>query len=225
VANKLNSVCLYFGTFNPVHTGHLMIAQAALNQFSLALGVRSVVFIPAANPPHRLNEPDLLDACDRLKLLELATADHPGFEVNDIELQRTGPSYTVDTVRALAAQNKIQLPVPIIIGSDALAQLASWHEPESLADMACFLQIPRPGYAAIKQIEIPVTEKAAQPGVMPTMQTLSLNTHSIEMPTLSLSASWLRKQLKHHTPETKYSLRYFLPDPVWQYIQTHNLYS
>ena len=214
-------VCLYFGTFNPVHTGHLMIAQSALNQFADSLGIRSVIFIPAAHPPHRLEEEDLLDARQRLKLVTLATVDHPAFEVNDIELRRTGPSYTIDTLRALHAQGKIHWPTPMIIGSDALAQLASWHEPDALIKNVCFLQIPRPGHDTVEKIHIP-----SQSGVFTERP---LNTHRLTMPELSLSASWIRHQLKDviNSPRSSNhvsSLRYFLPDPVWHYIRNNSLY-
>lgn len=230
MANKRTpTICLYFGTFNPVHMGHLMIAQAALNQFSSLLNIGSLMFIPAGQPPHRLNDADLLQASQRLKLLELATGDHPLFEVNGLELQRTGPSYTVDTLRALQAESKIQTPVPMIIGSDALMHLSSWREPQALAEMVCFLQIPRPGYEVVKQVEIPMPGEFLPNGQAAPMQTVTLNTHCIAMPPLSLSASWIREQVKQSakngSDKESYALRYFLPDSVWRYIQDNGLYQ
>lgn len=204
--------CLYFGTFNPVHTGHLMIAQAVLRQFSNTdASIKTVTFIPAGSPPHRHHELDLLDAGHRLRMVQLATASNPSFRVSDVEIQRNERSYTVETLRQLMNQGKIQAPAPMIIGSDALASLATWREPDALIDLACFLQAPRPGVDWVDSIEL-------------NGRTIPLNTRRIDMPMLALSSSWVRDNLRNpaHPPD---GLRYFLAEPVRRYIQDNRLYS
>lgn len=203
--------CLYFGTFNPIHTGHLMIAQAALRQFSNTLGLNTVTFIPAGNPPHRFHEDDLLDARRRYKMVELAIAANPAFTVSDIELQRTERSYTINTLRVLIQHKGLKAPIPMIIGADALAGLASWHEPEELIKTVHFLQAPRPGQDWVDTITL-----QGQP--------IPITTSRIEMPALSLSSSWVRRQLSTSAASDA-ALRYFLPEPVRHYIDANQLYQ
>jgi nicotinate-nucleotide adenylyltransferase len=187
-----------------------MIAQAVLNQFASALGTDGVTFIPAGHPPHRSHQNDLLDARRRLHMVELATAPHPRFVVDDLELHRTEPSYTVETLRLLQRQGKIQCPVPFIIGSDALQGLASWREPKILIEMACFLQAPRPNCAFVSHIEIDG-------------QRLALNTQAIAMPMTALSSTWVRDTVKNPTQGAA-ALRYYVPELVRQFIQDNHLY-
>lgn len=205
---------LYFGTFNPIHAGHLIIAQAVLNQFGEA-GIHGVTFIPAGNPPHRHAEPDLLDARRRLAMVRLATGTHPDFQVSDIELQRAAGrndvSYTVDTLRLLVAEHGMQPPVPLIIGSDALGKLAGWREPEALIELAYFLQAPRPEYPPVESLMIGKRE-------------LPLRTQMIDMPMLAISAVWIRRALRSSACRTE-ALRYMLPEPVRQYIRENHLYT
>jgi nicotinate-nucleotide adenylyltransferase len=199
--------CLYFGTFNPIHAGHLMIAEAVLNQFGPSLGLERICFIPAGVPPHRYQEQDLADAKHRLNMVRLATARHPRFWVLQDEIGKAGPSYTVETIESLLARGLVQAPVPMIIGSDALTRLSTWHRPEDLAELVCFLQMPRPGTEPVQHLQI-------------NGQTLPLRTHAIEMPTLSLSSSWVREQARQGK-----SLRYFVPEPVREYIRDNGLYA
>ena len=188
-----------------------MIAQAALQQFSTSLGITSITFIPAGNPPHRYQENDLLNARRRFKMVELAIADNPAFRISDIELKRNERSYTMVTLRGLIKTGQIQPPVPMIIGADALLGLASWREPQALIETVHFLQAPRPGYTPIASIEL-----EGKP--------IPLLTSAIEMPALSLSSSWIRSQLVAQKAELE-TMRYFLPEPVRQYILANSLYK
>lgn len=188
-----------------------MVAQAALQQFSKSMGIRTVTFIPASDPPHRHQETDLLDARRRFKMVELAIATHPGFRISDIELRRNERSYTIETLRQLIANGQAQAPVPMIIGADAIAGLASWREPLAMIETVHFLQAPRPGYPPVESIEI--DGKA-----------LPLKTSAIDMPTLSLSSSWIRRTIAQNNPPQSEALHYFLPEPVRQYILANDLY-
>lgn len=200
--------CLYFGTFNPIHSGHLMIAQAVLNQ--AGLGLDGIYFIPSGISPHRSQESDLAEAGHRLKMVKLATASNPAFWVLEDEIHKESPSYTAETVEALLAEGLVEAPVPIIIGSDALSGLSTWHRFEDLVKLAYFLQMPRPGTDFITEIQ-------TAEGKLP------LNTQAIDMPMLSLSSSWIRSLIRQ-TKGNCAGLRYFLPEPVRQYIQNNHLY-
>ncbi len=187
-----------------------MIAQSAFEQFSGVLGFDYVAFMPAGNPPHRHQETDLLAADWRLRLVEAATAHSPHFRVNDFECKKAGRSYTVDTLRALAQAKAITLPVPFIIGSDALRQLDSWHEPQALMEMVHFLQAPRPESHWVDSVFI-------------AGETRPLATSRIEMPPLGISSTWIRQQLSAGT--TPESVRHYLPEPVRRLIHWNRLYQ
>lgn len=202
------STCLFFGTFNPVHQGHLMMAQSVLDQFSQSHGIHSVTFIPAARPPHRETDPDLASFRHRLKMVALATADHPGFRVSDVEQSLDGPSYTIRTIEALAPDPAVR--VPMIIGSDALARLQSWHRPQDLVRRVLFLQAPRPDYPWVDVLPFPDGP-------------VSLATERIQMPPLAVSSTEIRRKLAEGLPHPG-SLRYMLPPDVRRFILENRLY-
>lgn len=205
----LSGCCFYFGTFNPIHAGHLMIAQSALSQYGAVLGFDGVTFMPAGNPPHRHAEDDLLAADLRFQMVRRATAGHPQFEVSDFELGLPGKTYTAETLRLLEQQGLIRFPVPFIIGSDALAQLHTWHQPEALIDMVHWLQAPRPDCAWVDSVSL-------------NGQRVPLHTSRIEMPPLAISSTGIREMLKA-TGDVS-ALRYFLPESVRQFVAWNGLY-
>ena len=127
---------VFGGTFDPVHIGHLAIALAALESARLD----RVIFVPASRSPLKDRGP-YASAEDRLAILEAATKDEPRFAVSRIELDRDGPSYTVDTLEALRGEGDLHL----ILGSDALADLGRWRRPERVRELATILVARRPG--------------------------------------------------------------------------------
>jgi nicotinate (nicotinamide) nucleotide adenylyltransferase len=127
----------FFGTFNPIHWGHLAMAHQALQQF----GLQRVVFIPSPQPPHRLHDADMAPAPDRLAMARLATAPFSGFSVNPLEFDRDGPSYTVDTLAQLHPTSC--LPIPLIMGYDAALSLPTWHRANELLQRCTVLVAPR----------------------------------------------------------------------------------
>ncbi|MGJ4729287.1 nicotinate-nucleotide adenylyltransferase [Luteimonas sp. SDU101] len=129
---------LYGGTFDPVHHGHLAIARAARDALRVP-----VHFMPASDPPHRA--PPGADASRRAAMLALAIADEPDFHIDLRELRRDGPSYSVDTLRALRAELGPAAPVALLIGADSLLGLPSWHAWRELFDLAHFVVADRPG--------------------------------------------------------------------------------
>ncbi|MGB1126786.1 MAG: nicotinate-nucleotide adenylyltransferase [Opitutales bacterium] len=139
-ATPKQRVALYGGAFDPVHMAHIGVALAASEQYQLD----RVVFIPVAQSPLKNKAPVASDA-QRLRMLELATAEHDRFVVDNRELRRGGLSYTVDTVRGFVASEP-EAELFLIIGADQLEQIDQWHSIEALAEMVTFLVLARPGY-------------------------------------------------------------------------------
>ncbi len=130
---------LFCGTFNPIHIGHLIIAECARAQFNLD----KVLFVTSPNPPHR-NE-DLLDAESRHELVEAAVDENPAFEACRMELERKGPSYTVDTVKQVrTAYGEVE--IYLIIGGDNLSQLKTWKDIDELVKLCHIAVVPRLRY-------------------------------------------------------------------------------
>ena len=180
---------VFGGTFDPVHVGHLAIAQAALD----TAGLERIVFVPARRSPLKSSEPVASEA-DRLAMLVLATKDEPRFSVSRLELDRDGPSYTVDTLDALRPTGDLYL----ILGSDALADLAQWRSPERIKILATILVARRPG----------APEPDAASGA-----------RAFDAPCLDISSRELRARASRGL-----SLRYLVPDDVWRHIAQSGLY-
>jgi len=132
---------IYGGSFDPVHLGHLLVAQAAIEE----LGLDRLFFIPAAHSPFKPANQHT-SAALRLKFLRLALAGKPNCEVDDQEIRRAGISYTVDTLRDYACKYP-GAELFCLIGADNAAKLNEWREPETLAKLAEFVAVPRPGGA------------------------------------------------------------------------------
>ncbi len=182
---------LFGGTFDPPHMGHLAVAHVAVDQ----LGLDEVRFVPAGEPWQKADR-YVSEPIHRLAMVELATADEPRFVVDDLEIRRTGPSYTIDTVRAFEA------PVTVILGADAAASIPTWERAEDLLDIAEIAVIPRPGVDMDHVL-------ATIPGTL----------HALSMPTIDLSATEIRMHAA-----AGHSLRYLVPDPVVDYITANGLY-
>lgn len=193
------------GSFNPVHSGHLVLAQDALEQFGLA----RVVFVPAAQPPHKPS-PGLAPASDRLEMLRLAVSGDARFEVSDIELQRGGVSYTVDTLRQFREQRP-GAPLSFIIGGDTLRELHTWREIYTVLDLADLVTVARPGFRSDDLNEATLRLRDPWP------RRLAANVatgHLIEISSTDVRARVARGQ----------SIRYLVPAAVEQYILSRALY-
>jgi nicotinate-nucleotide adenylyltransferase len=128
------------GTFDPVHAGHLAAADAAC----LALGLERVILIPSHVPPHRAAQPQASEY-HRFAMVSLAVGSHPQFAASDLELRRPGPSYTADTLRRLHQDGLPASQLFFILGTDACAEIAAWHQYPAVLDLANFVVISRPG--------------------------------------------------------------------------------
>ena len=207
------SVGVLGGTFDPIHVAHLAIAEEARE----SLGLEKVLFIPAAMPPHKVDRP-VSEPHHRLAMVELAIADNPAFEASRIELGRTGPSYTVDTLETLAdAARGGDVPgtegerpdLVLILSAEAFRDLRTWRRPERILELARLAVVPRDGF--------PDASRAFLAEHFPGFEDRAA---FLGGPRLRLSASELRERAAHGR-----SLRYLVPDAVAAYIGDHGLYS
>ena len=189
------------GTFNPPHLGHLVCAQEAY----LQLGLQRVMLIPARIPPHKPVE-DEPGAEHRLELCRMAIRDDERFTVSDVEIHRTGPSYTVDTLKELkshAPDNQLFL----IVGGDVAAGLPQWREPEEVLSLATLAVAKRRG-----------TSRAAVAGALDRLAG-GERAEFFRMPRIGVSSTMIRRRVRAGQP-----IRYLVPDAVAGYIDEHQLY-
>ena len=195
------TIGLLGGTFNPVHAGHLAIAREALRLFALD----AIWFIPCAVPPHKPASA-LASNTDRLAMLRLAIAGEPRFDALPIEYDRPGPSYTIDTVRALQARHPGTTFV-FIIGADTLPELHTWHQPLELLALVRIVTLARPGF-----IPDPAALHLPPPWPEKLLADLRIGTPC------DVSSRGLRAQIAAGQPVS------LVPESVMRYIQEHHLY-
>jgi nicotinate-nucleotide adenylyltransferase len=184
------------GTFDPVHLGHLRAAEAARE----ALRLEKVLFVPAGTPPHR-SQP-LASARDRWTMVCLATAGHPAFEPCDFEIERPGPSYTVDTVTALRAAHP-GAEVFLVVGSDTCPEIDSWRDRERLVSLC----------------RVAVIERPAEDGRARPVQELPAWAEPVAGAGLPISATQIRRLAAEGR-----SIRYLVPESVADYVIRRGLY-
>ncbi len=204
------------GSFNPIHYGHLLMADEVLEQLALD----RVLFVPAAQPPHKPASA-LAPAADRYAMVSLATAGHPRFEVSDLELSRPGPSYTVDTLQALASRGDTLF---LILGSETYLDLLSWRSPRRVAELARLVVVPRAGSAfdpesaAAQKVLREIGAERIVTVEGPTVPDRAvLLVHATSLP---LSSSELRRRAREGR-----SLAFRLPDALVAYIRARRLYQ
>ena len=197
----MNKLGLLGGTFDPFHFGHLAAADAAMDCADLD----RVVFIPAAQPPHR--PPAIASPQQRLEMCRLGIEDEPRFEVSEMELKREGPSYTVDTLEEMR-RSQPQDQLFLILGWDAARLFSTWHRPDDVRELAAIVVVARPGSAA------PREEDLKGVGLEKAKVVLCLRT------TPDVSASEIRGALAAGEPITGK-----VPSAVEKYIASHRLYA
>ncbi len=190
------------GTFDPPHHGHLILGEYAAD--SLALD--KVLFIPAAEPPHKQTEYKT-PVEHRLAMLALAAADNPRFELSRIDVDRAGPHYSFDTVQIVQQQNPAA-EIYFIMGADSLRDLPLWYRPADFIRLCWLAVLRRPDVEASPTMHAALLPELAQRVVM------------IDAPQIEISSSDIRQRL-----QTGHSIRYLLPDNVRSYIQKHELYQ
>lgn len=204
------------GTFNPVHLGHLRIAEAARE----AAGLAQVLFIPAVDPPHKALAGDV--AFDlRYAMVQMAIADHPAFAVTDIETRRQGKSYTVETLTALRA-DRSEDELYFIVGSDSFLEIGLWHRFTEIFSLASLIVVSRPGSLVTEPIEqLPeVVRGSFSQESIDCLRHVTGNTiRFVEDCRLEISSSHLRELVAEGR-----SLRYLVPPVVSTYIAQKGLY-
>lgn len=203
--SRSEKIGVFGGSFDPVHMGHLTIAQDAVEQLELD----RLIFVPAAVPPHK-QEKTLAEGRHRLEMLKLATAGNLSFEVSDIELRRGGVSYTVDTMAQIQADHP-GAELFFIVGLDSLTILHSWKNVEKLLEICTLVPFARGGEDSVRvagQIQLSNDWKNRLLGRL-------IRIHEIE-----ISASEIRMRLAEGL-----SIRYLVPSEVEMYIAEHGLYG
>lgn len=187
------------GSFNPVHHGHLVCARHVAER----LGFDTVVLIPSANPPHKPAAADLASAEHRVRMCRLVVGGLGGFEVDDLETKRTGPSYTIDTIRALKKQGWPE--VNWLIGADMVRSLPTWHEPDALLEEVSFHILTRPGWS-FDWDTLPA-------------QFRGLEANVVDGPLIEIGATEIRRRVRSGWP-----IDFLTPAPVVEYIGLAGLY-
>jgi nicotinate-nucleotide adenylyltransferase len=213
------------GSFNPIHNGHLTIAQHVQERLQLS----RVLFIPTGDAPHK-RDGSLAPANVRLEMVRLAIADHPLFTVSDIEVRRTGKSYSIDTIRALQHQYGPSTELFFIIGLDAFLDFPTWREPNELLKLCHFVVVPRPGQSFLALAGMTLLP-TLEPNGLTGLDTGALNRLDIMIPSspgvtclafppCPTSSSDIRGRIRDRK-----SLANVLPLPVESYILQHSLYQ
>lgn len=194
---------IFGGTFDPVHLGHLILAETVRDE----CGLDEIHFIPAKRPPHK-KDAEIAPDKQRVKMLEFALAGHGKFKINLMEIKRDGLSYTVDTLRHLR-EARPEVEFSLLIGADSLHDFPTWREPEQILELANVIAVNRgQSEASLEPIKSALGDQAAQ------------RIQIVEMPMIDISATDLRQRVA-----SQRSIRFLTPRPVELFIQENGLYQ
>lgn len=196
---------IYGGSFDPIHMGHLILAEHVRD----TLGLSKVIFVPARVPPHAMSKTLAPDE-HRLAMLTAATYDNPRFVCSDLELRRKGPSYTIDTIRELRRQYPND-ELLFIVGADSVRELPNWKAPEEIGGECPIVIGVRPGFdeGIFEELKGRLSAEFIQ----------SLKDHFVETPSIGISSTDIRRRLSERK-----SIRHLVPAGVFDYIRTNDLY-
>lgn len=190
-------IAIMGGTFDPIHYGHLISAE----QVRVGLEYDRILFVPSARPPHK-SRSDMVSAEHRYQMVRLATADNTHFDVSRIELDRDGPSYTIQTIKTLKEKYGTSTNLAWIIGADSLIEYKIWKDFDGVLDQCTMIVTTRPNYD-FNQVPSEIRNR--------------VKTHRIT--SIDISATEIRKNIQNNV-----SIRYLVPDSVDSYITKHKLY-
>jgi len=191
-------ICLFGGTFDPPHIGHLLVAQTIFE----AENFDKIIFIPANIPPHKV-EKEITPVELRLKMLKIALQENPHFEISDVEIRRGGVSFSLDTIETLRKKYDLNVrDIYYLMGSDTLKKFHTWHEPEKILHECQVIVAIRPGF---KPSDIP--------------RWILSKIQFANIPRIEISSSNVRSRW----PAGK-TIRYMVTEPVWKFINKHDLY-
>lgn len=191
------------GTFNPIHYGHLFLAEHAFDQLALD----KILFMPSKNPPHKEKPQEVLEE-QRVDMVKLAIRNNPHFELSTFELKRKGMTYTADTLTLLTKENP-DTEYYFILGADSLFMLCEWKEPQVIFKHCTIVAASRDH----------ALEEDIQKQVIFLQNEFQAKIQILKMPTIELSSRDIRKRIR----EGK-SIRYYIPDTVLEYMEQHKLY-
>jgi nicotinate-nucleotide adenylyltransferase len=223
--SALTRLGLLGGSFNPIHNGHLAIAGHVREKLHLD----RVLFIPTGDPPHK-RDGALVPARDRFEMVRMAIDGTPTFDISDIEVQRTGKSYSIDTIRELQRQHGSVTELYFLIGLDAFLEFPSWKQPQELLNACRFVVVPRPGQSfqsLTKLLMLPRLDSHAlarlDSGNLARLDIAIPSCQGIiclSIPSSSISSSDIRQRIRRGA-----TLANLLPPPVESYILQHRLYQ
>jgi len=209
---------LFGGTFDPIHWGHLRSAEEVREAFRLD----RILFVPASIPPHK-KRGDASAAADRLEMTRLATANHPGFAVSDVEIARPGNSYSIDTLRHFAGKLGRNDSLYFILGIDAFREIGSWKDFEKLFLLSHFIITSRPKCRDLLKLgDIPVAARKSfcyDSKTNAYRHKSGTRLHFLKLTDIAISASEIRVRVKAGK-----SIRYLVPPEVEDYIKRRGLY-
>ncbi|MCL5267943.1 MAG: nicotinate-nucleotide adenylyltransferase [Bacteroidetes bacterium] len=190
------NVGVFGGTFNPPHMAHLVAAESVRDHLKLD----KIIFVPAAIPPHKLNE-KVIPAQHRLQMVKLATGNNPLFEVCEIELCRKGPSYTIDTILELKKKSP-EYALHLIMGIDLLIDFGTWRSPDRILEECKIVAMNRPGF------DLAMVDKD-----------LLLRVEVVNVPSVDISSTSIRRRVGSGR-----SIKYLVPSAVEDYIRSNSIY-
>jgi len=198
--DRCTRVAVFGGTFDPIHNGHLAIAEAVLHQFK----PQKVLFMPAGSPPHKPNKP-ITEAEHRYQMILQTISKTLGLDVSRFEIDRVGSSYTIDTIKALKATCPSNATIYFILGYDMLLDIPNWRNSKELLNLCEFITVARPGYEAdLKQFK----------------KTHNAKVHLLESPLLEISSTYIRESIKQDRPVSA-----LMPIEALNYAKLNGLYD
>ena len=203
--NKVSRCAIMGGTFDPIHFGHLVTAEAVRVKYNLD----KVIFVPTGNPPHK-NKEEVTMSMHRYIMVEMATVTNPYFQVSRIELDREGYTYTVDTVKQLMTLFGTKTELFFITGADAILEILTWKNVDELLPLCKFIAVTRPGY----------TRKDLDNKIVELKKTYNCDIFIMDVPAFEISSTDIRNKAAHNQ-----SIKYFVPENVENYIYKNSLYN
>ena len=194
----MKKIGIFGGTFNPIHLGHLIVAEEIRERMQLD----KILFIPSARPPHK-DSSKIINPIHRYKMTGLAIEDNPYFDISDIELKRAGKSYTIDTIRQLKNSIYGKHELYLIIGGDSFLDINKWYKPEQIVRECHVIATTRPGFDV--SLVTPYWRRVIQ---------------FVPVSDIAISATEIRNDVKSGV-----SIRYKVHPKVEEYIRNHNLYK
>lgn len=204
MSEEYKKIGIFGGTFNPIHIGHLIVAEAVRESF----GLDRILFVPSGVPPHKSYE-EVTVAEHRYAMVECAVRSNPYFEASRIEVDRAGFTYTVDTLNSLRGLYGKAAEIYFIIGADVVNELTTWKDFRKVFGLCRFIAVGRPGCDAA----------SAESGIKRLKERYNISVETVEAPLIDISSTSIREYVK-----SRRSIKYLVPECVEEYIHINELY-